>query len=64
MTINSKGICNSCGRDYEGDVAPGAEWPEKVDCPSHVEEQGELWWADDKTHHVSMAKTGEGLSQG
>ena len=63
MAINSKGICAACGRDYEGDVAPGAECPEKDDCPSHVAEKGKLWWADDKTYHASMAKTGAGRSQ-
>lgn len=40
--INSKGQCNSCGRDYEGEQLEGQVCPADDDCPSHFEEVGKV----------------------
>lgn len=41
--INSKGQCNSCGRDFEGEQLEGRHCPVKDDCPSYFEEVGKKY---------------------
>lgn len=44
MSIGTDGICKSCGRDFQGELADGSPCPEQDDCPSHVMEKGKYWW--------------------
>lgn len=40
MCINKLGFCESCGRDFQGEIVSGSPCPVIDDCPSHYEEVG------------------------
>jgi hypothetical protein len=46
MSIGKDGSCGSCGREFQGEYLVGDECPEKDDCPSHIEENGLIWWGE------------------